>query len=38
MIVEPTKEYSLDDLLACVTKKNIHTEVDFGAPQGKEVW
>jgi antitoxin MazE len=38
MIVEPTKEYSLDDLLARVTKKNIHTEVDFGAPQGKEVW
>jgi antitoxin MazE len=40
MIVEPTKEqeYSLKDLLALVTKKNLHSEVDFGAPVGKEVW
>jgi antitoxin MazE len=40
MIVEPTKEqeYSLKDLLAQVTKKNLHSEVDFGAPVGKEVW
>jgi antitoxin MazE len=40
MIVEPTTEleYSLEDLLARVTKKNLHSEVDFGAPAGKEVW
>lgn len=40
MIVEPTKEreYLLEDLLARVTKKNLHSEVDFGAPVGKEVW
>ncbi|HEV7798027.1 MAG TPA: AbrB/MazE/SpoVT family DNA-binding domain-containing protein [Pyrinomonadaceae bacterium] len=40
MIVEPTKEqnYSLEDLLARVTKKNLHSEVDFGASLGKEVW
>jgi antitoxin MazE len=40
MIVEPTKEqnYSLEDLLARVTKKNLHSEVDFEAPLGKEVW
>jgi antitoxin MazE len=40
MIVEPTKEqeYSLEDLLARVTKKNLHSEVDFGLPVGKEVW
>lgn len=40
MIVEPTKEeeYSLQDLLARVTKENLHAEVDFGAPVGKEVW
>ena len=40
MIVEPTREeeYSLQDLLARVTKKNLHAEVDFGAPIGKEVW
>ena len=40
MIVEATKkeEYSLEDLLARVTKKNLHSEVDFGAPMGREVW
>jgi antitoxin MazE len=40
MIVEPAKEqeYSLEDLLARVTKKNLHSEVDFGMPVGKEVW
>jgi len=40
MIVEPTREqeYSLEDLLAKVTKKNLHSEVDFGGPIGKEVW
>ena len=40
MIVEPAKEqeYSLEDLLARVTKNNLHSEVDFGLPVGKEVW
>jgi antitoxin MazE len=40
MIVEPAKEqeYSLEDLLARVTKKNLHSEVDFGMPVGKEMW
>lgn len=40
MIVERTREqeYSLEDLLARVTKKNLHSEVDFGTPVGKEVW
>ena len=40
MIVEPAKheEYSLEEFLARVTKKNLHSEVDFGAPLGKEVW
>lgn len=40
MIVERTREeeYSLGDLLARVTRKNLHSEVDFGAPVGKEVW
>ena len=40
MIVEAAKEqeYSLDELLAGVTKNNLHTEVDFGAPVGKEAW
>jgi antitoxin MazE len=40
MIVEPTKEqeYVLEDLLARISKKNLHSEIDFGAPVGKEVW
>lgn len=40
MIVEAAKEqeYSLDELLARVTKNNLHSEVDFGAPVGKEAW
>ena len=40
MIVEPAKEqeYALEELLARITKKNLHSEVDFGLPVGKEVW
>jgi antitoxin MazE len=39
MIVEAKEqEYSLDELLAQVTKSNLHSEIDFGAPVGKEVW
>ena len=40
MIVEAAKEqeYSLEELLARVTRNNLHSEVDFGAPVGKEVW
>lgn len=30
--------YRLDELLAKVTKANIHQEVKFGPPRGKEVW
>lgn len=29
---------TLEDLLARVTDENLHQEVDFGAPVGKEVW
>ncbi|EHT8677215.1 AbrB/MazE/SpoVT family DNA-binding domain-containing protein [Salmonella enterica] len=32
-----TKEYSLDALMAGVTNENIHEEISFGAPVGKEV-
>jgi antitoxin MazE len=39
MIVEAKKqEYSLGELLMRVTKSNLHSEIDFGAPVGKEVW
>ena len=29
---------TLEELLAGVTEENIHDEVDFGKPRGKEVW
>jgi antitoxin component of MazEF toxin-antitoxin module len=33
----PKKPYRLDDLMERITAENVHREVDFGAPQGKEV-
>ena len=35
-ISEPT--YTLDELLAGVTKENLHAEVETGTPTGKEAW
>lgn len=31
-------EPTLDSLLAGVTEKNLHGEIDFGAPKGDEIW
>ena len=38
IIIKPIEEpqYSLDELLAGVTKENIHAEIETGDPQGKE--
>jgi len=40
IIIEPArrKEYDLDELLAGITRENLHGEVDFGGPVGKEAW
>ena len=40
IIITPSteKEYSLDELLKGVSKNNLHTEFDTGAPVGKEIW
>ncbi len=40
IVIKPKKEkeYTLDELLDKVTPKNIHEEIDFGGPVGKEVW
>lgn len=35
--VRPTS-YKLEDLLAGVTKENLHGEVDMGPPVGREIW
>lgn len=39
IVIEPIRavEYSLDALLAGVTGDNMHAEVDFGVPAGKEL-
>ncbi len=40
LIIAPVikSSVSLDDLLAKVTKKNLHGEVDTGPALGREVW
>jgi antitoxin MazE len=32
------KEYRIEELLAAITPKNQHQDVDFGPPVGKEAW
>ncbi|GBQ27456.1 transcriptional regulator AbrB [Gluconacetobacter azotocaptans DSM 13594] len=38
VIIEPVSnmEYDLTELLSGITPENLHAEVDFGAPVGKE--
>ncbi|HEY2883035.1 MAG TPA: hypothetical protein VGJ15_11390 [Pirellulales bacterium] len=40
LVVSPTRKQksALKKLLAEVTSKNLHREIGFGSPQGKEVW
>ncbi len=40
IVIEPVRQktYALEDLLKGITEKNLHEAVDFGAPEGKEVW
>lgn len=39
IVIEPLqKEYTLEQLVAGITKKNIHHEVDYGPAQGNEIW
>jgi antitoxin MazE len=40
LIITPiaNKEYTLDELLAGVTKQNLHQEISTGQPVGKEAW
>ncbi|HAK2550606.1 TPA: AbrB/MazE/SpoVT family DNA-binding domain-containing protein [Salmonella enterica] len=32
-----TKEYSLDALMSAITEDNLHSEISFGEPVGKEL-
>jgi antitoxin MazE len=34
----PKQEYTLDELLSGISKKNLHDEVDTGNAVGKEGW
>ena len=38
--IKPTKKDlpSLDELLQAITPENLHDEVDWGSPVGKEIW
>lgn len=39
VIIEPAApSYLLDNLLASITPENRHGEIDFGAPEGKELF
>lgn len=41
ILIRPVREqgkYELDDLLAGVTKSNLHGEIDSGGPVGREEW
>ena len=40
IVIEPVrhKEYHLPELLKAITRANLHEEVDFGNPVGKEAW
>lgn len=39
LVVTPLRsEWTLEDLLAGVTDENIHDEVDWGTPEGAELW
>ena len=39
IIIEPVRpqKYALSALLSAITPDNLHSEVDFGEPQGKEL-
>lgn len=38
ILISPSFQYRLDDLLAQITDENKHDEIDSGASQGNEAW
>lgn len=38
LVVKPLKKYSLKSLVDEISSENAYGEVDFGEPEGKEVW
>jgi antitoxin MazE len=40
VIIKPLKrrKYGLQELVSKITPRNRHSEMDWGGPQGKEIW
>ena len=38
IVIKPKRKPSLNELLSKVTDENIHGDIDFGEPVGKEIW
>jgi antitoxin MazE len=38
LVITPSPAPALEELLAQVNDENLHGEVDFGSPVGREVW
>ena len=38
LVITPSSARVLEELLAQVTDENLHGEIDFGSPVGREVW
>jgi antitoxin MazE len=43
LVISPLKrtrkrKYSLKEMLRSITPENLHGEIDFGRPVGKEIW
>ncbi|MFQ5673079.1 MAG: AbrB/MazE/SpoVT family DNA-binding domain-containing protein [Nitrospinales bacterium] len=38
LVIKPLKRYSLRDLVDQISSDNAYGEMDFGKPEGKEVW
>ena len=40
LIIRPLRRatYSLQDLVGQITRQNLHNEVPFGEPEGREAW
>ena len=40
IIIEPMRKvrFQIDDLLDQIRKDNLHDPVDWGSPEGKEIW
>lgn len=37
-IVMRKNNYNLADMVERITPENVHSEVDFGGPEGEEIW